>query len=255
MTITYIGNKIDYIVPSFPVFEAGIRHMRYIWDDDNSGTVYDIFFREEGSLTVHSTIRLCSGHRNAFFIPVEEFNKTVDVENQLVAFGGEYFVIWRWSESECKSNKEDDIPQSPTGIVDYESVEEVEEEIVKSTCADSEVEHFVVFKCIGSTKEHKYQEVLAESALLKRNNKKPKVRIRAEPMNPFDSNAIAVECFVNSNWEHVGYLVREVLDSVHQVLQDNAPVSVELEWVKFITHWSKSCPGWYCGIKITRKGM
>ena len=27
--------------------------------------------------------------------------------------------------------------------------------------------------------------------------------------------------------------------------------AVELEWVKFITHWYHSTPGWYCGIKIT----
>lgn len=161
VTITCIGSKLDYVVPCFLVFEA---RLRYIWEDDESGTVYDGFFREEGSLTVHSTIRLCNGHRNVFFIPVEEFNKTVDVgENQLVAFEGEYFVVWRWSESECKRDDEDDHPQSSTDSVDYESVEETEETI-KSTCADSEVKHCFVF----------YQEVLSE-ALLKRTGKEPDV--------------------------------------------------------------------------------
>lgn len=31
-------------------------------------------------------------------------------------------------------------------------------------------------------------------------------------------------------------------------------VGIQFDWIRFITHWSRSGPGWYCGIKITKKG-
>ena len=49
-------------------------------------------------------------------------------------------------------------------------------------------------------------------------------------------------------------MVTDVLATVHQALHNKEIVSVELDWVKFITHWSRSAPGWYCGIKIGKKG-
>ena len=50
-------------------------------------------------------------------------------------------------------------------------------------------------------------------------------------------------------------MVTEVLDAVHKELLNENITAVELEWVKFITHWFRSTPGWYCGVKITKKGL
>ena len=48
-------------------------------------------------------------------------------------------------------------------------------------------------------------------------------------------------------------MVSEVLNAVHQALHNEEIVLVQLEWVKFITHWSRPSPGWYCGIMIKKK--
>ena len=56
-----------------------------------------------------------------------------------------------------------------------------------------------------------------------------------------DARAIAIELLVDNEWEHVGYMVTEVLDSVHhKALNNNKITSIELDWVKFITNWSRS---------------
>lgn len=31
-------------------------------------------------------------------------------------------------------------------------------------------------------------------------------------------------------------------------------VSIEFEWIKYVCSWTKSGPGWFAGIKITRIG-
>ena len=44
------------------------------------------------------------------------------------------------------------------------------------------------------------------------------VRLQEEPKNPVDSRAIAFQCQVHENWERIGYVVREALDSVHAAM-------------------------------------
>ena len=50
------------------------------------------------------------------------------------------------------------------------------------------------------------------------------------------------------------FIVHEVLDAVHDALGREEIVQVEMEWVKYLLHWSKSGPGWYTGIDITKIG-
>ena len=78
--------------------------------------------------------------------------------------------------------------------------------------------------------------------------------MKPEPDNCFDANAIAFEIQINDEWRRVGYLVSEVLQAVHHAIENQAIQSVRLEWVKFITHWSRSTPGWYCRINIEKIG-
>ena len=47
-------------------------------------------------------------------------------------------------------------------------------------------------------------------------------------------------------------MVSEVLN---EALHNKEIILVQLEWVKFITHWSRSSPGWYCGIMIKKRGQ
>ena len=78
-----------------------------------------------------------------------------------------------------------------------------------------------------------------------------KVELRPEPNNPWDAQAIAFFCELDSKWHRIGYVVKECVQSVHNALSMH---QIEFKWVKYIVHWSKSGPGWYAGIRITKKG-
>ena len=64
--------------------------------------------------------------------------------------------------------------------------------------------------------------------------------LRKEPTNPKDSRAVAFDCKVDKYWELIGYVVKEAVESVHHALDSNLVVSVQFEWIRFITHWSRS---------------
>ena len=49
-------------------------------------------------------------------------------------------------------------------------------------------------------------------------------------------------------------MVKEAFNSVHHEMDTDHINLVQFAWIKFITHWSRSGPGWYCGIKITKRG-
>ena len=114
--------------------------------------------------------------------------------------------------------------------------------------------HSVTFKCMGASKTLRSQELLAESAKKLNKGEMSKVRLRLEPTNSKDSRAVAFDCESGNKWELIGYVVRDALDSVHHAIQNNLIMSVQFDWIRFITHWSNSGPGWYCGITITKKG-
>ena len=78
------------------------------------------------------------------------------------------------------------------------------------------------------------------------------VRIRAEPDNIVDSKAIMFECQLDGKWVKVGYVVKDILDEVHAVLTQIT--SVNFRWVDYITDWTRSGPGFFAGIAITKPG-
>lgn len=56
------------------------------------------------------------------------------------------------------------------------------------------ITHSLTFKCIGSTKEARYQEVLALANVKIRKGETAQVKLKKETDNPFDANAIAFMC-------------------------------------------------------------
>ena len=78
------------------------------------------------------------------------------------------------------------------------------------------------------------------------------VKLQKEPENKKDSHAVAFMCKVGTVWERIGYVVKEALDEVHKVMDDDKILCVQFDWVKYVPHYKN--PGWYAGIKITRDG-
>ncbi len=227
-------------MPSFPVLEVKFTHVKYAKDD--SMTSYDGFIRETSELVkVNTMISVCSGCKNSFFIPIDEFMRS-NVQLELNTFDNKVFVVWNWnillpdiSPSMSTTNS-----TAAAADVDHQGIDDVNDQ------------EGVVFKCIGSAKEEQYQKHLAEVNRLRSQGIPIEVRVLHEASNRYDSRAIAVQVFLDSKWNRIGYLVREVLESVHRAMHEDKIVSVKLDWTKFLLHWRS--PGWYCGIKIIKRG-
>ena len=188
----------------------------------------------------------------------QEAEKAIDIsgcklrENQV-------FVIWKWKwydpDSGCNSEDE-------TRSVSYDAeCENSSEETTPGHTFDDGgnmgipyITHSVVFKCIGVTRDPKLQEILSLVSRQLKDEKEVEVQLKPEPTNPVDSCAIMFVCKLNNKWHKIGYVVREALDAVHDALDKKTILAVKFDWVKYLLHFSRSGPGWYAGIKITKNG-
>ena len=59
-------------------------------------------------------------------------------------------------------------------------------------------------------------------------------------------------CQDNLGWQRIGYVVREVTDEVHQVINNGKILDVSFDLIKYRVHFST--PGWYAGTRITLNG-
>ena len=161
----------------------------------------------------------------------------------------EVFVAYAWrlkqdSDSEDSSSvaseSTNSVPSSPS---------ETEVDISSSLTT-----HTLTFKCMGTVKDPNHQKVLSKAAALLKNGNEPPVRLRPEPENSFDANAIAFDCLIDNDWRRIGYVVQDVLLDVHDALSKKEIISIKLAWVKFLLCWRRSGPGYYAGINISKQG-
>ena len=80
------------------------------------------------------------------------------------------------------------------------------------------------------------------------------VNIYPEPDNPYDAKTIAFKCWVDDEWHWIGYIIREALDSVHNVIATRSITDI-IHLGKYLITWMRSGPGYYAGINITRYGQ
>ena len=131
--------------------------------DTNNNTIFDGYIRECPDLIrPHpALVVLCSGYSNAFTIDPEEFDRSLPTDNKKLS-EGLVFVIWKWKwesgdEQEQSSDNEDvDDPYPPSDEEDHQDVDDKFE--------SSLVTHSVIFKCVGTNKCQRSQEILAEAA-------------------------------------------------------------------------------------------
>jgi hypothetical protein len=171
--------------------------------------------------------------------------------NGLILYDDFVFVMWKWEWGEKVYTAD---PALGHEIDTYGDDDETSSNS-KSTTSDSEVDekltHGVVFKCIGCNKDTRAQEVLRAVSQKLETGVGVKVKLQPEP---WDAQAIAFLCELDGKWQRVGYVVRECVYAVHDALSTGQIVSVEFNWVKYIVHWSNSGPGWYAGVKVTKRG-
>lgn len=190
--------------------------------------------------------------------------------NKMVLSPGGVFVVWDYDwlvpgENDGDSdadgeNRDSDVncDADTTGATNDRTIIKTGEYGSSESDDDSDtipaVTHTVTFKCIGVMREHRYQEVLRRAKDLHAMRIDVPVKISPEPENPKDSRAIAVICNVDGTWNRIGYLVREVLEVVHEAIECNKILCVKFAWIRYIAEWTRSGPGFFAGINITKSG-
>jgi len=101
-------------------------------------------------------------------------------------------------------------------------------------CSTPEKQHTVTFKCIGAVHDPHAQDVLRRVGDLLDNNVVP-VNILPEPSNPFDIQAIAFKCWIDEDWQRIGYVVHEALDSLHDAINNHLIADVNFAWALIIS--------------------
>ena len=116
------------------------------------------------------------------------------------------------------------------------------------------VTHTVVFKCIGSVRDADYQNTLRVARDLIARGETVPVRVNPEPTNIKDARALVFECEIDKEWKKVGYVVKEVLEDVRSAINKKEIFNVKFDWIKYITDWTRSGPGYFAVIRISKNG-
>ena len=132
------------------------------------------------------------------------------------------FVIWDWKWIKEDSDSGSDTSAASILVPAFDSEDDSNSDDAPDS---SEVTHSVTFKCIGSTKEQRYQEFLARIAQKRSKGEDVQCKIKPEPTNPVDSQAIAFESEIDGVWQVIGYVVKEALCDVHNALAAKKVIS------------------------------
>ena len=118
------------------------------------------------------------------------------------------------------------------------------------------IEDKATFKCLGSTKETRYQDVLKRVRVPLENGIYLPVRLMKEDANPMDSKAVAFQCQLDRDgpWMTFGYVARELTDHVRKALDQTRILDVKFKWVKWRS-WGKSGFGLYAAMDVVVKGV
>ena len=187
---------------------------------------------------------------------VEEFaNEVSCVTSMRLIQGSGVFVIWDWRwESELGSS----IWSAVTTV--EESVCESDHRDGEEASSDSDVSneegrsHTLTFKCIGATRDEAHQIALRRARDRMEEGLVVSVKLQAEPDNIKDANTIAFMCLLDDSYVRMGSVVSKLLDEVHEAMNNNTVLDVKLSWIKYLTNWTFSGPGYFAGINITKKG-
>ena len=72
VVVLAMGDLVQYVVPSFPVFKATLREVKLQWEEDNTIHVFDAFARHCHLLDHHlpAIAMISFSYENAFIIEV-----------------------------------------------------------------------------------------------------------------------------------------------------------------------------------------
>ncbi len=272
MYVVKICDKLPYRIPSFKVLTVQLRHVIAEVEDTDNGDIVrkDVLFRDDDCLNTFKP-----GTRvhvlNSCTVNAADFSQVTFnlLDSQ------EVLIVWKWEvEDEGSGEQEEPSCEWESGSDDsthdkqwssdssnhssdedpHYSSDDVDDNSPSGAGTSPTVMHTVKFKCIGVTLDTSYQSVLRRARDIRSARVYVPVRLQPEPHNPVDAKAIAFVCEVDGKWQRIGYVVTQVLDEVHDALQTRKIISVRFAWIKYISDWTRSGPGYFAGIYITRHG-
>ena len=113
-------------------------------------------------------------------------------------------------------------------------------------------EHELPFKVMGVAGKAQRQTYLEKAFIKRHDGSEVSAQIRADPTNAYDANAICVEIDYGEGWKVVGFLLKDLTQYVHPVIQSGKLSSVTIDDIRFRTQWST--PGFYIKLKIKCRG-
>lgn len=113
--------------------------------------------------------------------------------------------------------------------------------------------HCLPFKVLGTCYAAERQKALEEAYDYLYEHKRPLfVKLKAEPDNLYDKNAVPVYIMASSEYKRVGYLAHELTQFLHSLLNDPS-LGVSVNKIRFCTTFLMI--SFYLTINITRKGL
>ncbi|XP_035694411.1 exonuclease 1-like [Branchiostoma floridae] len=239
-TVFSIGEGLQWTPPCFPVMTL----------DFVTGTL------SSEHNTPHSPCLFkASDHRVLLETP--PFDITIQKSCTIKHESQSYIVVWEWDFFSLPDNYSDDImsqfsqatissgntPEDAAYTTDQESDDS------DSDSGDDDGEHEIAFKVMGVTKKLRRQEVLV---IGRKMTQPPTVDIIPDPDNFYDANAIAVRLHTDKGPEIVGYIVTELTQYVHPLLNTDRLVCVRAGNITLRTEFLH--PGYYMKLLITKKG-
>lgn len=164
------------------------------------------------------------------------------------------FVVWKWewtAVEESESEEEEDSFEQHNPHLHSNSEQFDSEHELDVSPAET---HTVTFKCIGSVHDNNAQEVLSRISSILCKGGEVDVRVNPEQDNKYDSQAIAFQCYIDSKWQRIGYVVKECVSHVHKALQEKRLLTLKIKWAKYLVCWKNSGPGFYAGIDMCISG-
>ena len=180
---------------------------------------------------------------------MSEFSTAVDIDDLTIVSSMGVWVIWKWNWLEST-------------ITDAARIDDCNvADSVKHSLADDDdsgdggsLVHSIIFKCIGATRNPNYQIALSMARDIISEGLTVPVKLVHEPNNICDAKTLAFVSHINGKDYTIGYVINELLEEVHKAIDDETILACDFSWVRYITDWTRSGPGFFAGIKITKKG-
>ena len=176
------------------------------------------------------------------------------------------FVIWDWNwiDEDSSTETPDNLSASNSLLPSASNSPPPSSDSNASQSDDDDmipaITQTMIFKYIGTHKEKRYQEILAIASKKHENGIKVPVKLLPEPGNKYDNKTIAFMCQINdSNWERIGYVVREALDELHEAVNNGNILNVSFDWIKYplqdsrVVCWNPHYTKWRMVNKSTKK--